>query len=338
MNTPNRRSPRAASTAPSVATASAAAQNSKTVKTSLHPANPHLAGYDMTALAQSYPALTPLLVTTPRGEQSVDFADPVAVKTLNQALLAHHYQLPHWDLPEGYLCPPVPGRLDYLLYLADLLKSSHQGKSPKKSQLKVLDVGCGANLIYSLLAVRHLGWQVLASDIDAGALQHAAKLLHQHQLGSKIELRRQANTQDIFDHLLKAGEYIDVTLCNPPFHSSAAAAAAGSTRKRENLGLASDAAELNFAGMSHELWCDGGELNFIQRMMQQSVAVGHQVYWFSSLVSKKEHLAPLQATLKKLGVTEQQVVDMAQGNKQSRFIAWTFLKPAQQALWRQHRW
>jgi 23S rRNA (adenine1618-N6)-methyltransferase len=332
MNTTKGRSQRAASIAQSKI------DNTTSPKASLHPANPHLAGYDMAALSQTYPALRALLITTPRGEHSINFADPLAVKTLNQALLAHHYQLPHWDLPEGYLCPPVPGRLDYLLYLADLLKSSHQGKTPKSRQLKLLDVGCGANLIYSLLAARHFGWQVLASDIDQGALQHAVKLLEQHQLTGKIELRQQAKAEDIFDHLLKTGEYIDVTLCNPPFHRSAEEAAAGSARKRENLGLANEVADLNFAGLSHELWCDGGELTFIQRMMQQSVAVGHQVYWFSSLVSKKEHIAPLQATLKKLGVSDQQVVEMAQGNKQSRFIAWTFLTPAQQQLWRKHRW
>lgn len=308
------------------------------VKSTMHPANPHLSGYDMAALCASYPALTPFLVVTPRGEQSIDFADPVAVKRLNQALLAHHHQLPLWDVPDGYLCPAVPGRLDYLLYLADVLKNSHLGKTPKKSQIKILDLGCGANLIYALLAARHLGWQVLGSDIDEGALAHATTLLTQHQLAHRIELRQQRSSQHIFDGLLKSGEYIDATLCNPPFHRSAEEAATGSMRKRTNLGLASDSPELNFAGLSHELWCEGGELAFIQRMMQQSVAVGHQVYWFSSLVSKKEHLAPLQALLQQLGVVEQQVVDMAQGNKQSRFIAWTFLTPAQQQLWRQHRW
>lgn len=316
----------------------ASAPKAKESKASLHPANPHQAGYDMHALQQSYPALKPFLLTTPRGEQSIDFSDPQAVKTLNQALLAHHYQLPFWDVPDGYLCPAVPGRLDYLLHLADLLKSSHQGKMPKSRQLKLLDVGCGANLIYPLLATRHFGWQVLASDIDAGALLHGASILAQHQLADRIELRQQTNSNDIFDHLLKAGEYIDVTLCNPPFHQSAEQAAEGSLRKRTNLGLSSTAAELNFAGQSHELWCDGGELKFIQRMMQQSRAIGSQVYWFSSLVSKKEHLAPLQVMLKKLGVSAQQVVEMAQGNKQSRFIAWTFLTPAQQQVWRQHRW
>lgn len=336
MKSSKRRSPAAAS----LATTDHSSTTSAAVlaKNGLHPANPHRLGYEMEALVASYPALAPFLVRTQRGVQSIDFADPVAVKTLNQALLAHHYRLPLWDVPAGYLCPAVPGRLDYLLYLADLLKSSHQGKTPKKHQLKLLDVGCGANLIYALLAARHCGWQVLASDIDAGALAHAATLLQQHQLSERIELRQQSSSQHIFDQLLKAGEYIDVTLCNPPFHRSAEEAAAGSLRKRTNLGLADDSAELNFAGLSHELWCEGGELQFIQRMMQQSVAVGHQVYWFSSLVSKKEHLAPLQATLATLGVTAQQVVEMAQGNKQSRFIAWTFLTPVQQQLWRQHRW
>jgi len=308
------------------------------VATPLHPANPHQQGYDMAALADTLPALKPFLLQTPAGKLSINFADPKAVKTLNQALLAHHYGLQHWDLPEGYLCPPVPGRLDYLLYLADLLQQSHQGKKPKFSKMKLLDVGCGANLIYPLLAVKTLGCQVLGSDINESALAHAQSLIDAHQLGQKIELRQQKSDQHIFDHLLKPGEYLDATLCNPPFHQSAEEASAGSERKRQNLGLAKDAAALNFAGQAHELWCEGGELAFIKRMIEQSKAVAAQVFWFSCLVSKQQHVAVLQAELQKAGVAEQQLVEMAQGNKQSRFIAWTFLTETQQQLWRQHRW
>lgn len=303
----------------------------------LHPANPHKR-YDFTALCQSLPALSAFLLTTPVGETSINFADPKAVKTLNQALLVHHYQLSHWDLPEGYLCPAVPGRLDYLLHLQDLLQQSHQGKLPKRRHLTVLDIGCGANLIYPLLAVRALGWRAIASDIDGKALAHARQLITEHQLQAQIELRAQPDSQSIFDGLLKPGDYVDVTLCNPPFHSSAAEAALGSSRKRQNLGLASDAAALNFAGQAHELWCPGGEAEFIRRMIQQSQAVGQQVYWFSCLVAKKQHLPAIQQQLRELGVTAWQVVEMAQGNKQSRFICWSFLTPAQQQLWRQHRW
>lgn len=303
----------------------------------LHPANPHQR-YDFAALCQSLPALSAFLLTTPAGETSINFADPKAVKALNQALLVHFYQLNHWDLPEGYLCPAVPGRLDYLLHLQDLLQQSHQGKLPKRRHLTVLDIGCGANLIYPLLAVRALGWRAIASDIDSQALAHARQLIAQHQLQQQIELRSQPDSQAIFDGLLKPGDYIDVTLCNPPFHSSAAEAASGSARKRQNLGLASDAAALNFAGQSHELWCPGGEAEFIRRMIRQSQSIGHQVYWFSCLVAKKQHLPALQQQLREVGVTESRVVEMAQGNKQSRFICWSFLTPVQQQLWRQHRW
>ncbi len=303
----------------------------------LHPANPHQR-YDFVALCQSLPALSDFLLTTPVGETSINFADPNAVKTLNQALLVHFYQLSHWDLPEGYLCPAVPGRLDYLLHLQDVLQQSHQGKLPKRRHLTVLDIGCGANLIYPLLAVRALGWRAIASDIDSTALAHARQLITAHQLQAQIELRAQSDSQAIFDGLLKPSDYVDVTLCNPPFHSSAAEAAAGSSRKRQNLGLAADAAALNFAGQSHELWCPGGEAEFIRRMIQQSQAIGHQVYWFSCLVAKKQHLPAIQQQLRALGVTESRVVEMAQGNKQSRFVCWSFLTPAQQQLWRQHRW
>lgn len=79
-------------------------------------------------------------------ELSVNFADPLAVKTLNKALLAHFYGVTHWDIPDGFLCPPVPGRADYVHHLADLLADDNGGVVPK--QATVLDIGTGANLIY----------------------------------------------------------------------------------------------------------------------------------------------------------------------------------------------
>lgn len=303
----------------------------------LHPLNPHQR-YDFPLLCQAVPALEAYLCTTVAGDVSIDFANPAAVKALNQALLVHHYQLAHWDLPPGYLCPAVPGRLDYLLHLADVLAQSNQGKPPKRRQLTLLDIGCGANLIYPLLAVRAMGWRVIASDIDQHALQHAKQLIAQHQLQQRIELRQQPNPQNIFAGLLQPSDYVDVTLCNPPFHRSADEAAAGSARKRHNLGLAPTATALNFAGQANELWCEGGEAEFIKRMIEQSQAVGQQVFWFSCLVAKQQHLAALQQQLQRMAVTQMQVVSMAQGNKQSRFLCWTFLTPVQQQLWRQHRW
>ena len=90
-------------------------------KPGLHPRNRHNGRYDLATLCQVTPELTQFLTLTPGGEQSVDFANPQAVKALNKALLAHYYAVANWDIPEGFLCPPVPGRADYIHHLADLL-------------------------------------------------------------------------------------------------------------------------------------------------------------------------------------------------------------------------
>lgn len=99
-------------------------------KPGLHPRNRHNGRYDLATLCQVTPELTQFLTLTPGGEQSVDFANPQAVKALNKALLAHFYAVKNWDIPDGFLCPPVPGRADYIHHLADLLgeTSEHSGK------------------------------------------------------------------------------------------------------------------------------------------------------------------------------------------------------------------
>ncbi len=303
----------------------------------MHPANPFLQGYPMAELVTAHPPLQAFILTTVRGDLSIDFANPAAVKCLNQALLAHQYQLHFWDVPEGFLCPAVPGRLDYVLHLRGLLAAANLGKMPKSKHLEWLDIGCGANLIYPLLAVKAVGGHVIAAEVDSEALTHAQSLVEKHQLQARIELRQQQTTTAIFHGILNASDVIDVTLCNPPFHHSAEAAAEGSARKRQNLGLAADAALLNFSGRDHELWCEGGEAAFLRQMANESRDFANQVFWFTSLVSKQVNVDGLVKQLRQLNAIEVKVVEMGQGQKISRFVAWTFLTEPQQQLWRQHR-
>ena len=81
---------------------------------------------------------------------------------------------------------------------------------------------------------------------------------------------------------------------------------------------------MNFAGQANELWCEGGELAFIQRMIKESVNVKDNVEWFTCLVSKSAHLKPLKTSINYYGARECEVIDMGQGSKVSRFIAWSF--------------
>ena len=95
---------------------------------------------------------------------------------------------------------------------------------------------------------------------------------------------------------------------------------------------------MNFGGRQNELWCEGGELQFIRRMIRDSQSVATQVFWFSTLVSKAENVAPIRKALAAAKVAEVRVIEMAQGQKISRLVAWTFQPLAQQQAWSRFRW
>lgn len=297
-------------------------------KSGLHPRNRHQAPYDFAALSLRTPELQPFVFVNPYGASTIDFADPAAVKALNKALLALHYGIQHWDLPAGYLCPPIPGRVDYLHRVADLLAES-AGKVPTGKGVRVLDIGVGANCIYPLLGAREYGWRFVGSDIDPVSVKAASLLANNNGLGSQIECRLQGRAGDIFQGIVAPRERFALTLCNPPFHASLAEASKGTERKLRNLGKeVKDKPVLNFGGQKAELWCEGGEAAFLAAMINQSLAFAEQCLWFSSLVSKKENLPAAKKALTRVGARQVRVLEMAQGNKVSRVLAWTFFDEA----------
>jgi 23S rRNA (adenine1618-N6)-methyltransferase len=305
----------------------------------LHPRNRHQGRYAFARLTQASPALAAYLLRTPTGDTSVDFSDPRAVRELNRAILRADYGIAHWDLPDGALCPPIPGRADYLHGLADLLAADEDGAIPRGAAIRVLDIGVGASAIYPLLGHAEYGWRFVGSDIAPTSLQVAAAIVASNRLEKSIALRPQPKHTHVFKGVVGPDDRFDLSLCNPPFHASAGDAASGSARKQRNLGDAGsrrlDAAPaLNFGGHAHELWCAGGEAGFLRRMIRESREVGDQVLWFSSLVAKSAHLPDVRAQLRAAGAVEFRETAMAQGHKQSRFVAWTFLEPGRRAAWR----
>ncbi|WP_028535120.1 23S rRNA (adenine(1618)-N(6))-methyltransferase RlmF [Paludibacterium yongneupense] len=301
----------------------------------LHPRNRHQGRYDFAALIAACPALSSHVAPNAYGDDSIDFADPTAVRQLNRALLAHDYGVVGWDIPDGYLCPPIPGRADYLHYLADLLASGRKRSIPRGTAVRVLDIGVGANCVYPLIGHAEYGWRFVGSDIDDGALNSARAILAANPaMSAAIELRRQNDPNAIFDTVIRAGERFDLTLCNPPFHASRAEAGAGTRRKWQNLGRGDTRdTRLNFGGRQSELWCPGGEEAFIGRMIADSVRFADRCCWFSSLVSKAASLPALRRALKHSAVRHSTILAMAQGQKQSRVLAWTFLDAAGRRDW-----
>ena len=140
-----------------------------TPPSSLHPNNPHQGRYDLDALTLAVPALQSFFITTPRGDTSIDFSNAKAVMCLNQALLKHFYGMEIWSVPQGFLCPPIPGRADCVHHVADLL--AKRPVSRQNQAVRMLDIGTGANLIYPIIATRALGWQVVGSTAEGLALR-----------------------------------------------------------------------------------------------------------------------------------------------------------------------
>jgi 23S rRNA (adenine1618-N6)-methyltransferase len=298
-------------------------------KSSFHPRNRHRARYDFPALTRSFPELGPFVRPSPVGTDTIDFADPAAVTALNAALLRHHYAIERWHVPPGYLCPPIPGRADYVHHIADLLAESNGGEIPRDAGTRILDIGIGANAIFALLSVVEYGWTVVGTDIDPTALESARQIVAANpQLAGRIECRRQASPHEIFRGVTAPDERFAACVCNPPFHASAAAAAAGTDRKLRNLsgGKKPTAPTRNFGGQSNELWYPGGEAAFVRRMIVESSGRPTLCGWFTTLVSQRDNLTALQHAARTAGTAEVRTIDLTHGQKKSRILAWRFNK------------
>jgi len=307
---------------------------------SLHPRNSHQVGYDFPALVASSPALSTHVKTNEHGNLSIDFANPLAVNALNTALLKHHYNIVDWQVPQGALCPPIPGRADYIHHIAELLGigKTPTGKTPDKSNITLLDIGTGANGIYPLLAHQLYDWQCVGSDINQQSLDNVATIITSNpSLKNAVKLRLQTDKNQMFKGIIQADDYFDVTVCNPPFHASQEEASRESQRKVDKLarnrGEQSNTTSgpkkpapptLNFGGQQAELWCNGGERLFLKKMIKESKGFATQCHWFTSLVSKSDNIKPSTKLLRKLGATDIREIEMAQGNKITRILAWTY--------------
>jgi len=300
-----------------------------------HPRNRNRERYDLDALTAAIPRLSAYVTPNKVGDASVDFSNPVAVKLLNKALLHHYYGITNWEFPDENLCPPIPGRADYIHHIADLLCESNFGRMPKGEKITILDVGVGANCIYPILGVAEYSWNFIGSDVDEKSIASAQHIVAANPLlAGKVACRLQNNAASVFYGIVGQDEKIDATICNPPFHASAEDAQKGTQRKVKNLsGKRSKQPELNFAGISNELVYNGGEHAFIHKMISESKQLAKNCYWFTTLVSKQSNLKGIYAALEKLEAVQVKTINMGTGNKSTRVVAWSFLNKEEQKAW-----
>lgn len=310
------------------------------VKSHFHPRSKHRGLYNFPLLIDNCPELNPFVFRNAYNKESIDFSNTESVKMLNKALLKSYYNIEEWDIPKDYLIPPIPGRADYIHYLSDILAESNSGIIPNGKAINCLDIGVGANCIYPIIGCNEYGWSFVGSDIDSKAIQSAKKIVSANSyLNDKITIRSQKIPDSIFTGVIQANERFDLSMCNPPFHSSKKEAEAGTLRKIKNLNKKKKSKlSLNFGGVSNELWCEGGEELFIKKMINESKDFAKSVFWFTTLVSKESNLLKVIGMLNSKNVEEYKVIEMNTGNKKTRFLAWSFLSKRDRFNWVKKRW
>ncbi|MFB9055637.1 23S rRNA (adenine(1618)-N(6))-methyltransferase RlmF [Mariniflexile ostreae] len=285
----------------------------------VHPNNKHRSGYDLDVLCIAHPSLSAYVFENNYLKKTIDFADPKAVKALNTALIKKEYNIKYWDFSDVNLCPPIPGRVEYIHYIADLLKSSKI-----EENISVLDIGTGASCIYPLLGHAVYHWSFVGTDINNGSLKQAQNIINKNLLQDVITLRYQKNSSHILKDIIKEEDKFAVSICNPPFYKSENEALETTIKKTKGLHKQDDSVVRNFSGTHHELWYKGGEKAFVHNYIFESSLYKNHCVWFTTLISKKDLIKGIYASLEKLGATKIKTIDMEQGNKKSRIIAWTF--------------
>ncbi|KAL0484163.1 Mettl16 [Acrasis kona] len=256
---------------------------------------------DFNELSTKYPSLLEFLVEG----RSYDWKNPIAMVELTKILLLEDYGI-KWDLPTTHLCPPVTNRANYILWMNDLLEMQSQ----KNQEIIGIDVGTGASCIYPLLGSKMFNWNFVGTDIDENSITHAKKLVDMNEdLNSKISLIHVQDCSNILINVIDINKKYDFVVCNPPFFSSEE-----ESEKRNP--------KTSRQATNSELQTTGGEVSFVCRMIDDSVSIGTNITWYSTMLGKKSSIKPIKQYLSSCNISLIYTTEFVQGKTQRWGLAW----------------
>ncbi|CAJ2502095.1 Uu.00g049480.m01.CDS01 [Anthostomella pinea] len=260
------------------------------------------------------------------GDSHLDFSKPTSVMQLTKTLLRLDFGL-LIDLPNDRLCPPVPNRHNYVLWMKDLINSSSassglgcdRDEHEHEHRVTGLDIGTGASAIYPLLGcAQRPSWSFIATDIDAESLAYARKNVAFNHYQSRIRVVDRVVTDPLVPLDALGIERIDFVMTNPPFYTSDSELQDLAKQKARPPNSACSGAPV-------EMVCEGGEVGFVQRIMDESMVLGERVRWYTSMLGKRSSLETLVGMLHKRGILNYAVTTFVQGNKTRRWaLGWSF--------------
>ena len=257
----------------------------------------------------------------PNGQ--LDFSDPDTVMQLTKTLLKVDFGL-ELELPDDRLCPPVPNRHNYILWLKDLMDTTSYEEPGRR--LSCLDIGTGASCIYPLLGCTQRQWYFVATDIDPKSLAYAKKNVQRNDLENRIRILPRKPTDALIPLDDLGAEAIDFLMTNPPFYESEQEMVASAKLKSRPPNSACTGAPV-------EMVCQGGEVAFVSRIIGESLKLRERVQWYTSMLGKMSSLEAVVDLLRERKIENYAVTEFVQGSKTRRWaVAWSFgpMRPAQE--------
>ncbi|KAH8108082.1 S-adenosyl-L-methionine dependent methyltransferase [Cristinia sonorae] len=240
-------------------------------------------------------------------------------RKLTEAILFRDFQVTV-QLPENRLCPPVPNRLNYILWLEDILEATAIAVGTQRF-ITGIDIGTGASAIYPLLGCRsNENWRFVATELDAISFKYAESNIKTNALQDRISILKAEPSGPLLLPLsysdMSPGGY-DFTMCNPPFYES-----------RDEILRSAEGKEVGpnavCTGADVEMITDGGEAAFVSRMVLESIQSGTRCKWYTSMLGKRSSLTQIVKSLNEHNIDNYAITEFIQGQTRRWAIAWSF--------------
>ncbi|CAF1089771.1 unnamed protein product [Adineta ricciae] len=264
---------------------------------------------DFQQLAEKHPDLKQFLIEKSKGGVTLDFCDPNAVRALTIAVAKEDFNL-DLELSLDRLIPRIPQKLNYLHWIEDLIECRNDAIG--------IDIGGGCSCIHALLAVRlNPQWTMYVSEIDPFNYRMAMKNVEQNGLQDRIHIV-QMDSSALFHDFIDQTKHYDFLMCNPPFYCDLSESQGlTNTRKSDRP----SANSINTAAPVESIYDQGGEVEFVKRMINESQTYATNVRIFTSQLGKKSSLDQIKKHLANIRHID---TELCQGNTMRWAIAWTF--------------
>jgi len=290
-------------------------------QTCMHPRNPYKIPPNFKDLALQYPEFSKHVNEAGK----VDFRDLQALRCLTTTLLKRDFNL-DVEIPVNHLIPTLPLRLNYLLWLEDLLAVRKIGQQ-NVAVINGIDIGTGSSCIYPLLGCsRNQNWTFVATESNEVSVEWAQKNVLKNKLEERVKIVHVRDT-DILQGVIKdLSETFDFCMCNPPFFSIDEMGVGNVESPKEDPGGSRPPPIGLNSPKESERQAEGGEVQFIKQMIKDSLELRETVKIYSTMFGKKSSFSEV----KKILYETEEIQHIAktqfcQGKTTRWGIAWTFI-------------